>query len=171
MKSVLRSVCAAAFVLLCGAPGFAQTPAARNAVAAGFSLTEFDLSGVGTARGVTLRASRALTDHVAIEGSLPMAWLNEDFGKSRLFAPEAQLQYHWRVRAFRPYVGGGAGMAWRDRGVLGHSSLNLTLSVAGGTRVDLTDRLALVGEVRLRGVERDFAGSTTDITTGVSWRW
>ena len=44
-------------------------------------------------------------------------------------------------------------------------------SVAGGTRFDVTERLALLGELRLRGIERDFAGSTADFMGGLSWRW
>jgi outer membrane protein W len=152
-------------------PSFAQAQAAQNTVAAGMSVMEFDLTGVGTAPGMTLRASRALTDHIAIEGSFPMSWLSEDFGKSKLFAPEVQLQYHWQAGRFRPYVGGGAGIAWRDRGVFGNSDVNLTLSAAGGTRFDVTSRVALLGEVRLRGIERDFAGSTADVMGGISYRW
>jgi outer membrane protein W len=94
----------------------------------------------------------------------------QDFGKSKLFAPEAQLQYHWLAGSFRPYIGGGGGFAWADRGFFGNSDVNLTLSLAGGTRLDITDRVAVLGELRLRGIERDFAGSTAEWMGGISWR-
>jgi hypothetical protein len=87
-----------------------------------------------------------------------------------LFSPEVHLQYHWRVGAFRPYAGGGGGFSWTDAGAFGTSDANLTLSAAGGTRFDLTDRVALLGELRLRGIKRDFAGSTAEWMGGVSWR-
>jgi hypothetical protein len=164
-------MCVVAACVSFAAPRVAQAQAARNSVVAGFSMVEFDLSGVGTAPGMIIRASRALTPHVAVEGSFPMSWLSEDFGRSMLFAPEAHLQYHWQAGSLRPYVGAGAGVAWRDRGPLGNSEANLTLSVAGGTLFDLTDRLALLGELRLRGIERDFAGSTADFVGGLCWRW
>jgi hypothetical protein len=170
-RRLLASLCSAASVLVFTTPTSAHAQAAQNSIVAGFSVMEFDLTGVGTAPGMTIRGSRALTGHLAIEGSFPMSWLSEDFGKSRLFAPEAHLQYHWQAGSFRPYVGGGAGIAWRNRGVFGRSDANLTLSVAGGTRFDLTERLALIGELRLRGIKRNFAGSTADFTSGVSWRW
>ena len=170
-RRVLTSMCFVASLVFVAAPNAAHAQAAKNTISAGFSVIEFDLVGVGTAPGMTIRASRALTRHIAVEGSFPTSWLSEDFGKSTLFAPEAHVQYHWQTGAFRPYVGGGAGIAWRDRGVFGNSDVNLALSVAGGTRFELTDRLALLGELRLRGIDRNFAGSTADFTTGLSWHW
>jgi hypothetical protein len=171
MDRFVGSLCIAACLAVIGMPKAASAQAASNSIVVGTTMMEFDLAGVGTAPGMTIRASRALTDHLAIEGSFPMSWLSEDVGRSKLFAPEAHLQYHWRVGAFRPYVGGGAGIAWRDRGLFGNSTANLTLSVAGGTRFDVSERIAVLGELRLRGIERDFAGSTADFMGGLSWRW
>ena len=170
-RRILRFVASAASLLVFALPDVSLAQAAQNTIVAGFTVIEFDLTGVGTAPGMTIRASRALTSHIAVEGSLPTSWLSEDFGKSRLFAPEAHLQYHWQIGSFRPYVGGGGGIAWRDRGLFGTSDVNMTLSVAGGTRYDLTERLAVVGELRLRGIERNFSGSTADFMSGISWRW
>ena len=131
---------------------------------------QFDLSGAGTAPGLTIRGARALTNQLAIEGSLPVSWPSQDFGRSKLFAPEAHLQYHWQTGSFRPYVGGGAGLAWTDAGIFGNSDLNLTLSAAVGTKFDLTNRIALLGELRLRGIKHNFAGSTAEWMGGISWR-
>ena len=43
---------------------------------------------------------------------------------------------------------------------------DLTVSGGGGTRIDVTDRVSLLGEFRLRGVEwsnRSFTGTTAQI--------
>ena len=168
---VFTSVFVVASFLVCATARTAHAQAAQNTVVAGIGAVQFDLSGTGTAPGMTIRATRALSNHLAVEGSLPVAWPTQDFGRSKLFAPEAQLQYHWLAGPFRPYVGGGAGFAWTDAGPLGNSDVNLTLSMAGGTRVDITDRFAVLGELRLRGIERDFAGSTAEWMGGLSWRF
>jgi hypothetical protein len=167
---VFSSMCLAASFLFCAASTL-HAQAAQNTFVAGIAAVQFDLSGTGTAPGITIRATRALTNHLAVEGSLPIAWPMQDFGKSTLFAPEAQLQYHWLAGSFRPYVGGGAGFAWTNSDIVGNSDVNLTLSIAGGTRFDVTDRLAVLGELRLRGIEHDFAGSTADWIGGISWRF
>src|SRR5688500_15440134 len=83
----------------------AHAQAAQNTLVASSGVMQYDLSGVGAAPGMSIRATRALTDHLAVEGSLPVAWPTQVFGKSKLFAPEAHLQYHWLAGAFRPYVG------------------------------------------------------------------
>ena len=170
MNRVCTSVCLVVGFLLFATIRTAHAQAAQNSLTAGVSVVQFDLSGTGTAPGMTIRASRALTAHVAIEGSLPVAWPTQDFGGSKLFAPEAHLQYHWLAGSFRPYVGGGAGVAWTDRGIFGNSDANVTLSVAAGTRFDITDRLSVLGELRLRGIDTNFAGSTAEWIGGVSWR-
>ena len=162
-------VCLTCFVFLAAARG-AHAQAAQNTLVAGVGVVQYDLNGVGNAAGVTIRGTRALTNHLAVEGSVPMTWPSETFGRTRLVAPEAHLQYHWLVGSFRPYAGGGAGFAWRDRGAFVGDELNLTLSAAGGTRFDITDRVALLGELRLRGIERDFAASTAEWMGGISWR-
>jgi hypothetical protein len=170
MNRVFASACLAVLFLAFGAVSPAHAQAAQHSFTVGVSMVQFDLSGTGTAPGMTIRATRALSDHLSLEGSLPVAWPAQEFGGSKLFAPEAHLQYQWAAGSFRPYVGGGAGLAWADAGILGKSDVNLTLSVAGGTRIDLTDRVAVVAELRLRGIERDFAGSTAEWIGGISWR-
>jgi hypothetical protein len=44
-----------------------------------------------------------------------------------------------------------------------------TLSAAGGARVHVTERVAAIGEFRLRGFEREFAGSTAEWMGGLSF--
>jgi hypothetical protein len=46
----------------------------------------------------------------------------------------------------------------------------LSLSAAGGWRFDLTDRVALLGEMRVRTIGSNVSGSTAEWLGGVSWR-
>jgi hypothetical protein len=68
----------------------------------------------------------------------------------------------------RPYAGGGAGI-FINQGEF-FTDRSLTLSAAGGLRVDLTDRMSALGEFRIRGVEIDFAGSLVEIWGGLTFR-
>src|SRR5688572_30044523 len=149
---VFTSVCLIVSFLVFGTSRTIHAQASQNTLVAGLGVVQFDLSGTGSAPGMSIRVTRALTNHLGVEGSFPVAWPMQDFGGSKLFAPEAHLQYHWLAGPFRPYAGGGAGFAWTDGGALGRSDVNLTLSIAGGTRFHITDRLALLGELRLRGI-------------------
>ena len=112
MNWAFLSVCRAALFLCVTLVGTAHAQAAQNSIEVGAAAVQFDLSGTGTAPGLTIRGARAVTNRLTIAGSLPVSWPSQDYGKSKLFAPEAQLQYHWRTGSFRPYVGGGAGFAW-----------------------------------------------------------
>ena len=170
MNRVVVSVCMAAAFLCAAGVRNAHAQAAQNSITVGVGAVQFDLSGTGTAPGLTIRGARALTNHLVLEGSLPVSWPTQDFGGSKLYAPEAHLQYHWQAGSFRPYVGGGAGFAWTDAGIFGNGDVNLTLSAAVGTKFALTDRVALLGELRLRGIKHNFAGSTAEWIGGISWR-
>ena len=171
MNRVFTSVCLAAFWGCFATVGTAQAQIAQHSITVGVGAVQFDLNGVGTAPGMTVRATRALSNHLAVEASVPVSWPAQDFGGSKLFSPEAHLQYQWQAGSFRPYVGGGAGLVWTDAGVFGDSDVNLTLSAASGTRFDVTDRIAIFGELRLRGIKRNFAGSTAEWMSGVSWNF
>ena len=146
----------------------AQEAAARNTITASAGALNFDLSGTGTTVGVAVRGTRALTSHVALEtGDFVRAPGSAGRGRATLFAPEAHLQYHWRFGRIAPYAGGGIGFGHQSRG--GSSVTDLALSTAGGVRAYVTDRLAVLGEFRLRGLERDFAGSTAEVMGGLSF--
>jgi len=49
------------------------------------------------------------------------------------------------------------------------SVTDLTLSAAGGARVDLTQRVAATGDFRLRGLGRDFSATTAEWIAGLSF--
>ena len=84
-----------------------------------------------------------------------------------LFAPEAHVQYHWRIGRFAPYAGGGIGFAHQSRDF--SDVTDVTFLTAGGMRAYLNDRVALMGELRIRGFGTDFGGSTADVVGGLSF--
>src|SRR5687768_16374233 len=86
---VLTSVCLASLLVLFSTPRAARAQAAQNTLVAGVGVVQYDLNGVGNAAGMTVRGVRALTNHLAVEASLPVAWPLQTFGRSRLFGPEA----------------------------------------------------------------------------------
>ena len=156
-------------VFIMSTAAFAQTPAARSEVTAAAGLVNFDLSGTGTVLGLSGRGTLALTDALAVEGHLLWARPDQQFGTSQITVAEAQVQYFWRLGRLRPYIGGGAGALVNRSDVFTES--DFTVSGAGGARIDVTDRVALLGEFRLRGVEwanRSFTGTTAEVMAGVT---
>ena len=128
---------------------------------------DYDLSGTGSAAGVAGRAIRHLTPHVGVEVRALFARPEQQSGPATLFAPDVQLQYRWRIGGFSPYVGGGVGFAAINKPF--RTDWDATTSVGGGTTVRLSDRVAFVGELRLRGFEWDFVGSTGEWSIGLTW--
>src|SRR5512145_1540724 len=64
-------------------------------VSVSFVRVDYDLSGVGNAPGLAVRATRNLTPGLRLEFGGLYSKPNQQFGPSTLFAPEAQLQYRW----------------------------------------------------------------------------
>ena len=157
-------------LLALAAPAHAQeyTPA-RNEAALGVGVMNFDLSGVGNTWVSGFRGTRALTDRFALEAGVAVAFPQQTSDRVIFLAPEAHLQYFWKVGRVRPYGGGGVGFLYRDSDLY-LAKVNLTLSAAGGARVDVTDTTAVFGEMRLRGIGRDFGASTAEWIGGVVWR-
>lgn len=158
-------------VLLAPAQTFAQDTghAAQHSISAAAGFMDFDLSGTGRAWVGAVRGARALTDHLAAEVGVSFASTDFQSGPGTFVAGDAHLQYHWRLGRVRPYAGGGIGVS--DVNVRG--ALNpprFTWSTAGGARVDVAPRLSLLGELRVRGIEVDFGGSTAEVLGGVSYR-
>ena len=147
----------------------AQSTAAQHALAVTGGVMDFDLSGTGQTFVAAVRAARALTDHLAVEVGSSFARPEQQFGPSTIFAPEVQLQYLWRFGRVRPFAGGGIGFL-HERANLAENETSFTWSGAGGLRIDLADRVALIGEMRVRGIEIDFTGSTAEWVGGLTWR-
>jgi hypothetical protein len=130
---------------------------------------DYDLSGVGNAPGLTVRATRDLSSNVSLEFGGSFARPDQQFvGRSTLFMPEAQLRYRWNVGRVSPHVGGGLGAAMVKSPF--HTDWDPTLSVAAGTSVRLTERLSAVGELRVRGHEWRFTGTTSELAAGLAWQ-
>jgi hypothetical protein len=160
----------ASFVfLLAGAAGVASaqdsSPWNLGVAAVG---VQYDLVGTGNAPGIALRATRDLTTHVVLETRSLFAWPGQQSGASTLFVPEAQLQYRWNVARLSPYVGGGAGLAMTKSHV--RTDWDPTFSLSAGSGIRLTERFGLVGELRIRGIERRFAASTAEWSVGAAWQ-
>ena len=161
-------VVAAVLVLVSMTNASAQEFAAPNSIGVTAGAVNFDLSGTGTTWGMAVRGTRALTPNLAVELSALFARPDLQGGRALLVTPEAHLQYHWRVGHFAPYAGGGVGFAHQSRD--GSPSVtNLALSTAGGVRAYVSDRVALLSEVRLRGIQRDFSATTAEWMGGVSF--
>lgn len=145
------------------APAFAQN---ETSLLLGGGVMNFDLSGTGTVPAFTARVSRDLGANFVVEGAVLVAKPDQQFGPSTVIAPEVQLQYHLPAGRFTPYLGAGIG-TFRESAAAIETDWTPAVSFAGGTRVSLNDRVGLFGELRVRGVEWDFAGSTVDVTGGV----
>ena len=164
----LVSLTVLAFVVVSAMPSQASAQeAARWDFGVSAAVVQFDLSGVGTTPGLVVRASRDLSPHMVLETRGLVAWPDQQSGRSTLFVPEAQLQYRWSIARFTPFVGGGGGFARVSSPF--RTDWDPTLSVAGGTGVRLTDRVGLMGELRLRGID-NFAASTAEWSVGMTWR-
>jgi hypothetical protein len=130
---------------------------------------DYDLSGTGSAAGLTVRTTRDFSPSLRVEFGAVVARPEQQLvGASTLFLPEAQLQYRWNVGRLAPYVGGGIGAALVKSSF--SSDWDPTLSAAVGTDVRITDRLAVTGEFRLRGHEWRATGTTAEFSAGLSWR-
>jgi hypothetical protein len=171
----IRSFIVGCVCLLAGSTSaFAQTPSWHFGVSA--ARVDYDLSGTGTASGIAAGAARQVTPRLDIEIRGLFAQPLQQSGPSTLVAPDLQLHYRWNLARLSPYVGGGVGLAAVTSA--SRTDWDPTMSVAVGTRVRLTRRLGLVGEMRIRGIEWDFdwnpanwnfPGSTGEFSAGVAW--
>jgi hypothetical protein len=160
-----------AFILvICGSatsPAFAQDPSWGDIAVSGVGM-EYDLSGVGTAPGLAIRATHDLSPNVVFEVRGLFAKPNQQFGPSTLVVPEAQIQYRWNIGGFSPFLGVGGGTAMVKSSF--DTEWDPTISFSAGTGVRLTEQLGLLGEVRLRGVEYRFTGSIAEWAVGLAYR-
>lgn len=166
LRTFISSTFMAIFLLALSSNAVSAQTGSAGVVA---GAVQFDLSGTGTGLGAAPRLVVDLTDNLLVEGSFLIAQLNEDVEHTTFYAPEVQAQYQWRIGRWRPYAGAGFGFAVRDLGPV--SDTDLTLSASAGARADLWERTGLQFELRLRGVELDFTGSTAEWLGGVYWRF
>jgi opacity protein-like surface antigen len=160
-------------ILACSHTALAQprvTQIASDGIEIVTGIMDYDLSGTGRTVPFSIRATKALTDHVSLEAGATFANPEQQFGRSTFTAPEVRVTYSWRFGRILPFVSGGGGFSATQSDVL-RTRWRSTLAVGGGTRVALTDRLYAIGEMRLRGVTRKFAGSTGEFLGGLGWRF
>jgi hypothetical protein len=157
--------------VLAVAPARAQSTSWGD-LAVSAAAIDYDLGGTGRTAGLAVRFTRDLTEHLVLEGRGLFAQPTQQSGPSTLFVPEGQLQYRWNLGRVAPYAGGGLGTAMihtHHRGDY-RTKWALTMSTAGGARVDLTQQLAVIGELRVRGIEWGFHSSTGEWSLGLAWR-
>jgi hypothetical protein len=126
-----------------------------------------ELSPAGRSRlffATAVRGTWTVTSNLGVEAGGLLTRYDSAPDATTLFIPEAQLHYHWRARSVVPYVGGGVGVAWRHH----HGSATITLSVsgAGGVRAPVSERVALLAEVRVR----HFGRHAVEVMGGASFR-
>jgi hypothetical protein len=132
-------------------------------------LSQYDLQGVGTSGVVAVRAQLPVTRRLVSEAAIVYMAFDNQFGpRTRQFMPEAQLQADLLTGGVRPYLGVGAGLSHAR--LAGFSTTELTVSTAGGMRVDLGSRWIAAGELRIRAID-PWAGSTADWTVSVGHRF
>jgi hypothetical protein len=137
-------------------------------VAVSAAAVDYDLSGTGQTAGLAVRLTRDLTDHLVVEARGLFARPNQQFGPSTFVIPEGQLQYRWNLARVTPFVGGGLGASVVRSDF--HTDWDPAMSVAGGAGIRLTRQLGLLAEMRVRGIEWDFAASTAEWSLGLAWR-
>ena len=173
MKRFQSIGAAAAALLLFTTTASAQTPGTATpatAIEVVTGVMDFDFQGTGQTMPVSIRAIRPLTNGLSLEVGTTIARPDETFGRSTFAAPEARLVYAWRFGRVSPFVGGGGGISATHNRFTG-TDWRTTLTAGGGARVDLTNRLYAVGEMRLRGVSTNFAASTAEWLGGIGWRF
>jgi len=175
MTAPRRPQLAAVALLLVAAatPALAQSGAvARPSLSVAAGVSQFDLSGTGTAPVVSARVDYPLGRALIAEGGVAVARPDQQLGaRTTLVVPEVGLQLQYPAR-LAPYVGVGTGAAIDFRGSEnGGTDADLTLSGAAGVRAWVTDRMGLRGELRVRGIGRNFAGSTAEWTAGAAIRF
>jgi len=147
-----------------------DTRAAIDGVEFLTGVMDFDLSGTGKTMPFGFRVSKALSHGFAAEFNLTLATPEQQFGSSWMSVPEARLSYAWRLGRVRPYASGGLGTAVTGADAV-DTRWRLSMSGGGGARVLLNDRVYAIGEMRLRGISRDFSSATAEWLGGVGWAW
>jgi hypothetical protein len=146
-------------------------PARAQARGAGPTLSVqggiIEISPAGRPRlflATAVRGTWAVTSNLGIEAGGLLTRYDSAPDATTLMIPEMQLQYHWRARSVVPYMGGGVGVAWRRHH--GAATATLSFSGAGGVRFPVSDRVAMLGEVRVRHFDRH----AVEIMGGASFR-
>jgi len=167
-------------ILACGLALTARPASAQSATApiathsryaAGLvaGVSQFDLSGTGTTALFGARVEAELQRWLVVEGALESFRPEEQFGlNSRYTIPEVQLQVQYPGRVVRPYLGVGGGYVLASDG----REKQGTGSGALGFRVAPRNApVAVLAELRVRGIGKSFGGSAAEWTIGLVHRF
>jgi hypothetical protein len=166
IKRRFLTACAVTAAFVSPRAAVAQLPIPSFGIVGGVS--SYDLSGTGTTPIGALRVDIPLLVLVA-EGSLGIMRPKEQSGTRTYIIPEAQLQYHILPILLRPYIGVGGGLF---KGISGPEPLEsrMTLSASAGIRATLPlTGLGFRVEARVRGIGSHFAGSSAELTAGLTF--
>jgi hypothetical protein len=167
---------AGATLVFSAAPVAAQGASDRT-VSVSAGVMTFDASGTGTAPTFALRVDRALAGRWLVgEAGLGYAPITEQFQttRTRLGVAELQVQFQAPLPLVRPYVGVGAGVVAYLTNAGGRGRAAEAVSAAAGLRADLTPRVGLRLEGRLRYWDYNspgFVNGSGEVTAGLSYRF
>ena len=154
-------------------PLSAQTDSLRGAaVYVGGGVSQYDLSGTGTAGLFAVRVDWAvIRPFILTEIGASVARVTQSGDESWLMVPEAQIQGQLTRGNFRPYLGVGLGVSIDARSEnFGGVDTEPTLSAAAGFRLWFKRRVGARAELRVRGIGERFQGSTAEWSGGITWR-
>ena len=166
MRSIAFSALLAALV------GLPAAASAQTSVAVYRGTSEYDLSGVDQAATTAIRVTREMSRVFAIEGGVSYVELSEQFGRSKVYMPEAQLQLQLPIGSFAPYIGIGAGLGIavpNDPDL--STNTDPTFLAAAGLRIDLPYNLMVGADGRIRAFETRFTGTGAEASIGIGYRF
>jgi len=168
-RFIVIALAVAAVLLTLAEPARAQD----RSISVSSGLFNFDLSGTGNAALVAASLDCRAFGNWVVEGGVTFAFPSQQFGDRTTFViPEGALFHQWTRGMVVTFAGGGIGAAidFRDD-EFGGTETDLALFGGGGVRVNLSDSVGILGELRLRGFGTNFAGSATEIRGGASFRF
>ena len=138
----------------------------------GGGVSQFDLSGTGSAPTFVARAGWDWRRNLVLEVGASISRLDQDFATTTLLIPDAQIQAQAHVGNWRPYFGLGGGIAIDARNeALGGWNIEPAVSASAGARVWFRRWLAARGELRVHGIGSGFEGAAAEWTGGLQWRF
>lgn len=173
MKRWVTAICMTLGTLMQAGPAAAQGVRTGRDTIDGIEIMtgvmDYDSSGTGTTTPLSIRATKSLTRHLALEFGALAASPRQQFGGSTFVAPEVGLSYSWRFGRVRPFVSGSAGVSLTRSDFRGNQWRS-TAATGGGARVHLSEWLYAIGEMRLRGISQRWSARTAEWLGGVGWQ-
>lgn len=165
----MLAACAGAVLSLVTMSSVSAQSAPALSLAVG--VTQFDLSGTGTAPLGVARASVPLNRVIGVEVGVGVAQPEQQsVGHTVLVIPEAQILFGI-PGTISPYLGLGGGFATDTRGEGVDAETRVTASGSVGARWRVGSSIGLRGELRVRGIGSKFQGTAGEWTIGLVRRF